>query len=130
LIAVETGGAVALRARPKTRVISNTKWEQNMTRKYRVTSSAMVPKMLGTLSPGVFDLTAKKMINENARKYSVHVLPDRSVEMNTTNVPYKSEIPAYAITGALCCTNIHRRYVSNGIGGSVWLIHGQPRRSA
>ena len=39
-----------------------------MTRKYHVASSAMTPKIPGTLSPGASDLIAKKMVNENARK--------------------------------------------------------------
>ena len=48
-------GAVAL-TRPRIRVISSTKWEVNITRKYRVASSAMVPRMVGILTDDAFDL--------------------------------------------------------------------------
>jgi len=51
-------GAVAL-TRPRIRVISSTKWEVNITRKYRVASSAMVPRMVGILSDDAFDRIAK-----------------------------------------------------------------------
>ena len=68
--------------RPRARVISSTKWEVNIIRKYHVASSAMVPRMLGNLNFSVFDLIAKKMINENARKSGVHISPDGPVEIN------------------------------------------------
>lgn len=51
-------GAVAL-TRPRIRVISSTKWEVNITRKYHVASSAMVPKMVGILTDDAFDRIAK-----------------------------------------------------------------------
>lgn len=46
----------------------NTKWEVNMIRKYRVASSAMVPKIVGILNPGMPDVFARKMMKENARE--------------------------------------------------------------
>ena len=39
-----------------------------MTRKYTVESPAMVRKIPVTLSPDAFDFTAKKTVNENARR--------------------------------------------------------------
>ena len=54
--------------RPRFRVISRTKWEVNITRKYSVASSAMVFKIDGILSPCTSDLMAKKTINKNARR--------------------------------------------------------------
>lgn len=54
--------------RPRLKVISSTKWEVNITKKYRVASSAMVFKILGILSPDAFDRAATKMVNENARR--------------------------------------------------------------
>jgi len=39
-----------------------------MTKKYRVASSTMIPKMPGTLDPPVVDVFANKMINKNARE--------------------------------------------------------------
>jgi len=62
------------------RVITSTKWEVNMTRKYRVASSTMVPKMPGTLGPTVFDFFAKKMINKNARESDLCALSARSAQ--------------------------------------------------
>ena len=56
--------------RPRSRVISSTKWEVNMTRKYRIASSAIVPKRLGILSFFASDFEAKKTINVKARKSS------------------------------------------------------------
>ena len=69
LAAVE---GVAL-TRPRVNVISSTKWELNITRKYHVASSAMVSRMLGTLIFDTFDLAAKKVINKNARKSGVRI---------------------------------------------------------
>jgi len=69
-LAVVEGFGVAL-TRPTVRVISSTRWALNITRKYHVASSAMVPRMLGTLSSEAFDFAAKKVINENARKSDV-----------------------------------------------------------
>jgi hypothetical protein len=40
----------------------------NITRKYRVESFATTSKIIGILSPGVLEVTVKKMINKNARK--------------------------------------------------------------
>ena len=71
-VAVEKGAAVAL-TRPRVRVISSTKWELNITRKYRVASSAIVRRMFGILSVDAFDFAAKKMINENASKSGRYV---------------------------------------------------------
>ena len=70
LVAVE-GVALTL---PKIKVISSTKWELNMTRKYHVASWAMVPRIVGPLIFDVPDFAAKKVINENARK-SVYITP-------------------------------------------------------
>ena len=49
-----------------------------MTIKYRVASSAMVPRMPGALSPPAFDFVAKKRINEKARKSSACVRVGRN----------------------------------------------------
>jgi hypothetical protein len=54
--------------RPRFRVISRTKWEVNITRKYRVASSAMVLKTIGILSPHASDFIARTTITENARR--------------------------------------------------------------
>ena len=54
--------------RPRFKVISTTKWELAITRKYRVASSAMVLRIVGTLSPRVPDFAAKKMIDSKARE--------------------------------------------------------------
>jgi len=56
LAAVE---GVAL-TRPRVKVISSTKCEVNMIRKYHVASSAMALRMLGTLSFDIFDLVARR----------------------------------------------------------------------
>lgn len=53
--------------RPRVKVISSTKCEVKMTRKYSVASSMMVFKMPVTSNP-VFDLLARKMINKNVRE--------------------------------------------------------------
>ena len=42
-----------------------------MNRKYRVASSAMVLKIVESLSPAFFDRMMKKMVNEKARKSKV-----------------------------------------------------------
>ena len=60
--------AVVSLTRPRMRVISSTKWEVNMTRKYSMESPAIVRKTPVTLSPDAFDFTAKKIVNENARR--------------------------------------------------------------
>ena len=54
--------------RQRIRVISNTKCEVNITRKYRVASCNTVLNMPGTLESSVFDRLAKKNVNKNARK--------------------------------------------------------------
>ena len=117
-------GVVALTL-PRVRVISNTKWELNMTRKYHVASSAMVSRILGVLRFDTFDFAAKKVINENARRSGVHIAV--RVSRNKHNqvrvqgnhdAPYKSSVLVYAISRALCRETIHRRYASRGIGGS------------
>ena len=59
--------------RPSFRVNSTTRWEVNITRKYRVASSTMVSKILRALIPGALDFTAQKIINENARKSNFHI---------------------------------------------------------
>ena len=69
--------------RPRVRVISSTKWELNITRKYHVASCAMVPRSVGPLIFDVPDFPVKNMINENARKSGVYISPQESVEMNT-----------------------------------------------
>ena len=43
-----------------------------MTKKYRVASSAMVPRTPGILSFVALDFDAKKRINEKARKSSMY----------------------------------------------------------
>ena len=48
--------------------MTSTKWEVNITRKYRVASSTMVPKMPVTFDPSAFDFFARKMIKKNARE--------------------------------------------------------------
>ena len=63
--------------RPIIRVIVSTKCEVKMTRKYRVASSAIVPKILGALKPGIFDFLAKKRINENASESDFGVVSGR-----------------------------------------------------
>ena len=65
-------GAVAL-TRPRFRVISSTKWEVNITKKYRVASSAIVLKIVGIWSPGVFVRLAKTMVNAKARKSEIYI---------------------------------------------------------
>ena len=61
-------GEVAALTLPRSRVISSTKWEVNMIRKYHIASSAMVPRIVGILSFAASDLDAMKTINENARE--------------------------------------------------------------
>ena len=113
--------------RPRVRVISSTKWELNITRKYHVASWAMAPRRVGPLIFDALDFPVKNMINENARKSGMYISPQGSVEMNAIIVassghypdaPYNSRILVYAICRALCCSTIHRRYASRGIGGS------------
>ena len=65
--------------RPRLRVITSTKWEENITRKYRVASFAMQLKMDGILSPCASNVIAKKMITENARKSYLHMSSEMSV---------------------------------------------------
>ena len=67
LLAVVQRETITL-TRPRFRVISTTTWEVAITRKYRVASSAIVLKSVGTLRPFVPDLAAKKTINKNARE--------------------------------------------------------------
>jgi len=64
---VERGGAVTL-TRPRVRVISSTKWEVNIKKKYNVESSAMVFRILGSLPLVPLVIIARESINENARK--------------------------------------------------------------
>ena len=59
--------------RPRVKVISSTKWEVNIIRKYHVASSTMVARMVGTLRSAALDLVAKKATSENARKSGAHV---------------------------------------------------------
>ena len=54
--------------RQRIRVISSTKCEVNITKKYRVASSKTVLNIPGTLGSSVFDRLAKKNVNKNARK--------------------------------------------------------------
>lgn len=56
------------RTRPRIRDISRTRWEVNITRKYRVASLAMISKRFGILGPDSFDVITRKIVNENARK--------------------------------------------------------------
>jgi len=87
---------------PRFSVITKARWEENISRKYHVASSAMVSRMEATLRLSAFDFLAQEIISENARKSN------------------KREVVVYAISRALCWTNIHRRYASRGIGGSSW----------
>jgi len=75
--------------RPRVRVISSTKWELNMTRKYHVASSAMVPRRVGPLIFDVPDFATKKVINENARKSGVYISSQGSVEMSTIRCKFR-----------------------------------------
>lgn len=70
---------MALLTRPRFRVISRIKWEVNITRKYRVASSAMLLKIVGILVPCPSAFTAKKTITENARKSDSNILCAGSV---------------------------------------------------
>ena len=117
--------------RPRVKVISSAKWEVNMTMKYHVASSAMVARMVGTLRSAAFDFTARKVINENARKSCAHITTRVSrKERHQVQVrgnpdsPYKSRMVVYAISMSLCRMIIHRRYASRGIGGSDRAAHG------
>ena len=47
-----------------------------MTRKYIVASSAIVPRIVGTLTPDDFVRIAKKIVNKNARVSGVHKFLD------------------------------------------------------
>jgi hypothetical protein len=67
------GGEKIALTRPRFRVNTSTKWEVNITRKYHVASSAMLSKIVGTLSPGTLDFLAEKIINENARESDVYI---------------------------------------------------------
>ena len=60
--------------RPRFRVNTSTKCEENITRKYHVASSAILSKIVGTLSPGTFAFLAEKMISEKARESDVYAL--------------------------------------------------------
>lgn len=53
--------------RANMRVVMITRWEVNITRKYHVASSTIVPRILETSSPCFFDVLAKKTIKENVR---------------------------------------------------------------
>ena len=71
------------------RVISSTKWELNIARKYHVASWAMVPRRVGLLIFDVPDFATKKLINENARKSGVYISPQGSVEMSTIRYKFR-----------------------------------------
>ena len=60
--------SVVVLTRPRVRVISNTKWEVNITRKYQVAPSAMILESTGSLSPCAFVFIAKNIIATNARE--------------------------------------------------------------
>jgi hypothetical protein len=85
----EERGKVAL-TRPSARVISSTKWEVNITRKYSVASSTMVAKIPVNSSPPIFDLLAKKRINKNARESGVY-----NVEVVSPILPRSKIAPTY-----------------------------------
>ena len=59
--------------RPRSKVISSTKWEVKITRKYHTASSATVPIIVGILRLPAPHLNAKNVINENARKSGIYV---------------------------------------------------------
>ena len=54
--------------RARVSVNKNTKWEVKITRKYHTASSAIVSKIIRTLSFTGLDFFTKKMKNENARE--------------------------------------------------------------
>lgn len=57
--------------RPRFRVITRTKCEVNMTRKYRVASSAIFPKIVWKLRLVLLHRFAKKTMDKNTRKSGV-----------------------------------------------------------
>ena len=101
-------------------VISNTKWEVNMTRKYRVASSATTPKILGAPNAGILDRIARVIISENARKSGAYSFSRISViptKFNDSWAPYKSAMLMHATNRLLCSTNAQIRYASRGTSG-------------
>ena len=110
--------------RPNSIVISSTRCAVNITRKYRVASSATIPKRFGTLSPRTFrpNRTAKNIITENARESEVNgtlsVMSD--IRLDNSHAPYKREVLIYTISRVLCGAKAQRRYASKGIGGNCW----------
>lgn len=67
IIRCNLGSGAAELTRPRFRVITRTKWEVNMTRKYSVASSAIVSERVENLNPGALNFLVRKIINENAR---------------------------------------------------------------
>ena len=66
--AVVRGWETVALTRPRSRNISSTKREANITRRYHVAFSAMAPKIVGILNPRAFVDAAKRIVNENAKR--------------------------------------------------------------
>lgn len=118
-ISCDSRGDTAL-TRPRFMVISNTKWEVNMTRKYRVASSATTPKILGAPNVGILDRIAREIISENARKSGTYSFSRVSVipaKFNDSWAPYKSAMLMHATNRLLCSTKAQIRYASRGTSG-------------
>jgi hypothetical protein len=60
--------------RSRFKVISSTKCEVKITKKYRVASCVIVPRIVGTLIPGTFDRIAKYTVNANANASKVQTV--------------------------------------------------------
>ena len=125
MISHNSRGGKAPLARPKIMVITSTKWEENMTRKYLVASSAIVPKMGGTLVPdGTIwpHRVVESSINENARESEELIGGEvRTISPRfeiPAHAPYNKEMLVYAISRVLCGAKTHTRNASMGICGS------------
>ena len=64
---------VIVLTRPRARVISNTKWEVNITRKYQIAPSVMILENSGSFSPCAFAFVAKNIMTKNARESDTHI---------------------------------------------------------
>ena len=95
----------------------------NITKKYRVASSAMVSKMVGILRFEAFDFIAQNMVNENARESGAYIL----VEMNIDRFNHKiilthqrKERGSYTRSLRFCSGRIHKNDMRQmvSVGGS------------
>lgn len=59
---------------PRFSVITNAKWEENISRKYNLEPPSIVSRMDVTLCLSAFDLFAQEMINKNARQSDLCVV--------------------------------------------------------